>query len=253
MSLKQILNNPLLLVISLLLNLVLITGLIYTLQKARQYYEDYRVFRPMAHGTSEASTFTPPENNAQKLMVMYGDSRVQEWTPLPRLENTLVVNAGVSGETLREIRRRLHKDVLRLNPDVVLLQAGMNDLTAAATRGVEQPEKIIRRMKSGMKSLVEELTARNIDVIMTPIIPAKPLNIGRKVFWRDEIDSLLADANIYLKSLADQHELQWIDLLEPLHNDSGELRTDWYFDTLHLHTARYNDLNTMVEKLLNQP
>jgi len=239
------------LLLSLALNALLITGLVYTLQKAQHYYQEYRLFRPQAHGISNASTFELPQARPQTLMVLYGDSRIQEWKPLPKLNNTLVVNAGVAGETALEVRRRLQQDVLRLAPDIVLLQPGMNDLTVAATRGVDKPEQFISDMKSNIEFIVDELLSQNTEVILTPVIPAKSFNTGRKLFWYTELHQLVADTNVYLKALAKKHSLQWIDLNALLHDADGKLKEEWYFDTLHLHTARYGELNKLVEAALN--
>lgn len=251
MSIKHVLQNPWLLLLSLALNVLLIVVCTYTLQKAQHYYKEYRIFRPLAQGVSEATNFELPGDRPEKLLIMYGDSRISEWQPLPSLDNTLVVNAGVAGDTALEMRRRLEQDVLRLQPDVVMIQVGMNDLTAAATRGMETPGKIIKQMKSHIQYIIEKLIDHDIEVIVTPVIPASTPGIGRRLFWRNEIDSLLADANIYLKSLADKHSLQWIDLLKPLHDEKGKLRTDWYVDPLHLYQANYSALNETVEEALN--
>lgn len=248
---KQKLQNTWVLTASILLNVLLVVAFLFTLYKAQTYYKQYRVYRPMAHGTSEASDFTPAADQSQKLLVMYGDSRIQDWIIPPTIKDTLVVNAGVGGETVIEMRRRLQRDVLRLNPDMVLIQVGMNDLTAAATRGMQHPDKLIKQMKIHLRQIVDILIKENITVILTPVIPAKPLNIARRAFWRNDIDSLLADANIYLKGLADENNLLWVDLLEPLYDEKGNLRTDWYFNTLHLHTETYKSLNTLVERSLN--
>ncbi len=251
MSIKRLMQNPWLLAVSLALNIALIAGFSYTLQKAQLYYKEYRMFRPMAHGVSQASNFELPASRTQKLMVIYGDSRVQEWKPHPQLDDTLIVNAGISGEMTTEMRRRLEHDVLRLKPDVVMIQAGMNDLTAAATRGVANPEKIITTMKTNFRFMIDTLIDQNIEVIVTPVIPATPLGIGRKLFWHDKIDSLLNDTNTFLKRVADEHQLQWIDLLAPLYDEKGKLRSDWYVDTLHLYEANYQSLNQTVEKALS--
>lgn len=251
MSLKHFLRNPWLFLISLALNILLLAIFIFTLQKAQFFYKEYRVFRPLAQGVSEATTFEIPDQRADKLLIMYGDSRVSKWKPHPELNNTLIVNAGVAGDSVLEMRRRIDQDVLRLKPDAVLLQVGMNDLTAAATRGIKDPEKIIRRMKSQIQFVIEHLIEHGIEVIVTPIIPATPIGISRQLFWRNEIDTMLTDANIYLKSLADKHSLQWIDLLVPLHDEKGDLRTDWYVDPLHLYQSKYTALNSTIEAALN--
>lgn len=251
MTIKRLLQHPWLLVLSLLLNAVLLTVFIFTLQKSLYFYQQYRVFRPMAHGISAATTLAIQNDRSEKLMILYGDSRIQQWKTLPNLNNTLVVNAGVAGDTALEMSRRLQQDVLRLSPDLVLIQIGMNDLTLAATRGINDPDKVIVRMKSNINHVVEKLLEQNIEVVLTPVLPARPLSIGRRIFWRNELDSRVSDTNEFLKSLAEKHSLRWIDLLKPLHDENGDLRVGWYADALHLVEDKYSELNHVVTEALN--
>ncbi len=56
-------------------------------------------------------------------VVFIGDSITERWTLPPG-----VINAGVSGQTSRQMRNRFHRDVLRFGPDVVAILAGTNDI-----------------------------------------------------------------------------------------------------------------------------
>lgn len=45
-----------------------------------------------------------------------------------------VVNAGIPGDSLSQVRSRLQRDALAMNPQLVILQVGVNDATAQPTR-----------------------------------------------------------------------------------------------------------------------
>jgi lysophospholipase L1-like esterase len=50
------------------------------------------------------------------------------------LAKFVVVNAGVPGDSLAQVRSRLQRDALAMNPQLVILQVGVNDATAQPTR-----------------------------------------------------------------------------------------------------------------------
>lgn len=68
---------------------------------------------------------------------------------LPRVA-LQVVNAGRSGETSREMMARMERDVLALEPDLVIWQAGGNE----ALRGYD-PQEFARLMADGLRRLGE--------------------------------------------------------------------------------------------------
>jgi len=133
--------------------------------------------------------------------ILFGDSRVETWTPLPDLPGNYVINAGVTGETTSEMRRRFDTDVLRLKPQTVIIQAGMNDLTASVTRNIPTPQLLLDRMFANLEYFVTTLTATGTRVVITSIIPNKDLNLLRKVFWHSELQQSVTDANTRLKQM----------------------------------------------------
>ena len=50
------------------------------------------------------------------------------------LAQFVVVNAGVSGDSLSQVRSRLQRDALAMNPQLVILQVGVNDATTQPTQ-----------------------------------------------------------------------------------------------------------------------
>ena len=70
---------------------------------------------------------------------------------------TVVINKGVSGDTLRDIVARAPRDVFALNPTVVVVQTGTND----AVQHVP-----VARYQRQLQRLVERLQARGMQVIL---------------------------------------------------------------------------------------
>lgn len=76
---------------------------------------------------------------------------------LSKLINTPVINAGVPGDTTGRALRRLERDVISKNPDIVLITLGGNDLK----NGVSKDSAF-----RNLREIVESIQAQGADVII---------------------------------------------------------------------------------------
>ena len=245
----KILKNKFLL-FSVAVNIGLLLAFIFVFSELKKVYTHYRHYRVLQIGTSQAtSVAVPPGDNT---IVLFGDSRIGTWYPDPVSDRFTFINAGVAGETTVEMKRRFQQDVLRLQPEYVLIQAGMNDLTASVTKGIKEPEKLLLDMHNNLDFFVTTLEDQGIDVIVTSIIPNNHLSIFRKQFWFDTLDEEVQQANIKLKQTALQAGAEWLDL-DPLYlNQKGKPVQELFFDTLHINYEGYILLNSHLKEYLRQ-
>jgi len=238
-----------LLLLSLVANIGLLFASAHLLSSLKETYTDYRHFRALELGTSEARDATPSDNS----IVLFGDSRIETWTPAPSSDNYTFIKAGIAGETTTEMRRRFKQEVIRLQPDYVLLQAGMNDLTASVTKGIEKPEHLIELMHENFEFFISTLESQGIDVIVTSIIPNRHLSLFRKQFWHDSLSDDVKTANTRLKATAEKHNANWFDIAPIYLDQSGNPIDELYYDTLHINSDGYEILNRhlmdYIEKL----
>jgi len=83
---------------------------------------------------------------------------------------TVMVNAGVSGDTATNALNRLERDVLSFKPDLVVVCFGLNDCTAG--------EAGINSFRYSMEKIVSECLATGAEVIvMTPNEMANKVNV----------------------------------------------------------------------------
>lgn len=233
--------------LSVIGNIVLITACAILLSELKETYKHYRHFRSLAIGTSEATS----ASSVDRAVVLFGDSRIETWYPKPYSDNYTFINAGVTGETTTEMRRRFERDVVAHKPDYVMIQAGVNDLTASVTKGIKAPEKLITTMHQNLEHFISTLEAQNIDVIVSSILPAKHLNLKRKIFWHDRLNEEIQLANTKLRATAELLDADWLDL-DPLFLDqSGDPINTLYFDTLHINFEGYDVLNKHLSEFLD--
>lgn len=185
-------------------------------------------------------TFPAPAAKAHvegRTQVLFlGDSRMQEWPDLPQ-DRFVTVNAGGGGETTAQISLRAPGALDAAKPEVVILQAGINDLKAIGVLP-HQAQDIEQQCLANLAGLVELSRARGARVVLVPILPATAPSLVRRLAWSSEIDAARARVNAALRQrftgtsgvvLLDDHVLQ------------PDTKTD-YRDTLHFSAQGYRKL-----------
>ena len=240
-----------LLVISVLANLALLFACGWLFLQAKSSYTDYRYFRALGIGTSESTNLKYEASPAgETKVVLFGDSRVQNWIPAPEIDNTIFINAGINGETTTEMRRRFQHDVLRHQPDIVVMQAGVNDLTAAVTRGIEDPQELIDIMHSNMQYYIDALKDQNIQLVITSIFPNSTYSIPKRLFWHGSLSTDIVNSNRIIEGFANSSGANYLDLSSVFYRDSSTLNRDMFIDTLHINASAYSEINKALSELL---
>jgi lysophospholipase L1-like esterase len=81
--------------------------------------------------------------------------------PQTNLAQFTVVNAGVPGDTLAKVRSRLQRDALGMNPQLVVLQVGVNDAASQPTQaGVDA-------FRANFSDIVSEIKRHSQLIIVT--------------------------------------------------------------------------------------
>ncbi|MFH1747761.1 MAG: GDSL-type esterase/lipase family protein [Planctomycetota bacterium] len=89
-----------------------------------------------------------------------------------------VINAGLSADTTAGARERFERDVLKHNPDLVIIQYGINDSAIDVHKGRTKPRVSQADFRENLAYLLTALEARGSAVIlMTP----------NAMLWRDHI------------------------------------------------------------------
>jgi hypothetical protein len=65
--------------------------------------------------------------DSSKTVVFYGDSRAAQW-PSPIVNGFWFVNRGIGSQTTAQVTSRFDEHIAPLEPDIIVLQVGINDL-----------------------------------------------------------------------------------------------------------------------------
>jgi lysophospholipase L1-like esterase len=179
-------------------------------------------------------------------ILFYGDSRAADWPP-PYLPDFLFVNRGVPGQTSSEALRRWAIYGGPLRPDIVVLQIGINDLTAVSLFP-EETASLVVQCQNNIRQLVAQATAGGATVILSTIFPAGYLRLGYREFGLSEIGPLVVEVNNYLTILA-RPQVILFDAYNLL-SENGLVKGEYTLDLLHLNAAGYDALNHALAPLL---
>jgi lysophospholipase L1-like esterase len=118
-------------------------------------------------------------------------------------QSPTVFNAGVSGETVTDpaTRQRFTRALNERNPEIVLLQEGINDLHAGTTR-----------IAPALRAMSLEARGRGIQVFLGTLLPERPN--GCRAFAvppRNEAD-FIRPANDDIRSMAATEKIDLVDL-----------------------------------------
>ncbi len=107
----------------------------------------------------------PPAAGETRVVFM-GDSITEGWHLEESFPGKPYINRGISGQTTPQMLVRFRQDVIDLQPKVVVILAGTNDI--AGNTGPETLEQI----EGNLASMAELATANHIKVVLCSILPA---------------------------------------------------------------------------------
>ena len=181
----------------------------------------------------------PPHNEStMKLtpekphVVMMGDSITANWVNLSGtfFADNGLIERGIIGQTSAQMVMRFSADVLALNPQVVHLMAGINDIAEN-----EDPYDAVVTTNN-LKAMVSMAKAYGIKVVMASVSPATSFA------WRMELgnrhDQIVA-LNVWIKELCAVEGFIYCDYWPVLALPDGSLKPELGLDSVHPNAAGY--------------
>jgi len=175
-------------------------------------------------------------------VVLLGNSITEGW---PKADSAFFtgkpyayIGRGIGGQTSGQTVLRFRQDVVDLQPAVVVLLIGINDV--AENNGPYNPQATL----NNIMTMAELAQAHRIRVVLSSVTPAsdfpwrKGLNPGPKV----------VALNQQIKAYAAQHGCVYLDYYAALVDEQQGLKKAYGTDGVHPNLAGYR----VMEPLLNQ-
>jgi len=174
-----------------------------------------------------------PSSDEQRIVFM-GNSITQSWATVSPdfFAQKGFVCRGISGQTTPQMLVRFRSDVLDLEPSLVILLAGTNDI--AENTGPITFESILRNIIS----MTELARANGIPVILASVLPAKGFS------WRPDLcpaEKIVALNNM-IKAYADTNGYIYLDYYTSMADNEGGLKSAFTRDGVHPSKAGYEHM-----------
>jgi lysophospholipase L1-like esterase len=151
------------------------------------------------------------------------------------------VNRGISGQTTPQMLIRFRPDVIALQPKVVVILAGTNDIS-----GNTGPSTL-EMIEDNLASMSDLAKANQIRVVLSSVMPV--CDYIRDQTSRRPPEKIIA-LNQWIKSYAAKHGYVYLDYYTAMLDDKGALKKELTFDGLHPNDAGYELIGPLAEKAI---
>jgi len=176
-------------------------------------------------------------------IVFIGDSITEGWydsDPNFFLKNNFI-NRGISGQTTHHMLARFRPDAIKLNPKMIIINAGTNDI--AGNTGPVTPEMII----DNIYSMVDIAIRNNIDVSLSSILPVY------KYPWNENVKNppkIISFINSNLKKFCKDNGLIYIDYYSSMVDKKKGLKSIYGYDGVHPTRSGYKVMQKIIKTLI---
>ncbi len=181
-----------------------------------------------------------PPHAGEKRVVFIGNSIIQQWAPYFRhmFPHKPYVRRGISGQTTPQMLLRFRQDVIELQPAVVVILGGTNDI--AGNTGPSTLDMI----EDNLASMTELAQANGIRVVLCSVLPVFEYPWNPEQVPAPKIVAL----NAWIKAFAAEHGATFVDLHTPMADDRQGLRAELTYDGVHPNKAGYEIMAPLVEQ-----
>ncbi len=234
-----------LLIISALINAFLF---LYSLKIYRQY-KKFQIDPSSSLKYHQLNANIVRKSNGLKRIVLFGDSRIFQWDPIPEIPGCEFINRGVPGETTSLAILRIESDVVQLKPDIVIVQIGGNDCNIIGT--LPQMENYITaNCKNNIDILTEKLRKNKIKAVILSVFPFGRVDLYRWPVWSERTKTTVGIVNENMQK-HNSTDIKIIDC-DRIFLDNGKMKKSYSIDMLHINKSGYARLNDFIMPVLDE-
>jgi lysophospholipase L1-like esterase len=194
----------------------------------------------------DANNALKPPAPAENRVVFFGDSITDIWHLDEYFPGKPYLNRGIGGQTTPQMLVRFRQDVIDLQPKVVIILAGTNDI--AGNTGPMRLEDI----EANLASLAELARAHHIKLILSSVLPVHNYTPKSQDFFAQRSPEKILAVNRWLKQYCEANGVTYLDYFSALVDDKGLLKKDLADDGLHPNAAGYKIMAPMAESAVER-
>ena len=206
----------------------------------KRFHEDWA---DLAHFRGENARLGPPASGEQRV-VFLGNSITAGWAKhfATFLPGRPYVRRGISGQTTPQMLVRFRQDVVALQPAVVVILGGTNDI--AGNTGPATLEMI----QDNIASMVDLASANGIRVVLASVLPARAYR------WRPGLEpaAKIVALNEWMKRYAATRGAVYLDLHSAMADAQQGLKTELSDDGVHPNLAGYRLMSALADAAIRE-
>jgi lysophospholipase L1-like esterase len=204
----------------------------------------------LARYHADNAKVTSPARNEQRVVFM-GDSITDGWDD-PKYGGFFpgkpYVDRGISGQTTPQMLIRFRADVIDLNPSVVVILAGTNDI--AGNTG----PMTLQAIQDNLTSMAELARANKIRVVLASILPISDYDKNREgkpiIRSTQRPPDQIVALNDWMKKYASTSGATYLDYFSAMVDEKGFLKDELSDDGLHPNQKGYDVMAPLAERAI---
>jgi lysophospholipase L1-like esterase len=193
---------------------------------------------------ANANLKTPAAGESR--VVFFGDSITDMWALEEYFPGKPYMNRGIGGQTTPQMLVRFRQDVIDLQPKVVVILAGTNDIA-----GNTGPMRLAD-IEANYASLAELARAHDIHVVFSSILPVHNYTPRSQDFFAQRSPEKIQELNSWLKAYCAANGHVYLDYFNAMVDDRGLLRRDLADDGLHPNVAGYKVMAPLAQAAIEK-
>jgi lysophospholipase L1-like esterase len=178
-------------------------------------------------------------------VVFLGDSITDYWKLEDYFPGKPYINRGVDGQTTPQMLVRFRQDVINLQPKVLVVLAGTNDV--AGVTGPNRNENI----EANYASFAELARLHHIRLVFASLLPVNNYTDDAKESFALRPRERILALNTWLKDYCAQNGLVYLDYFSAVVDDKGMLKRNLSDEGLHPNAAGYKIMAPLAEKAIS--
>jgi len=198
-----------------------------------------------------ANAALAPKRAGERRVVFFGDSITDNWSKAGYggfFPGKPYLNRGIGGQTTSQMLLRFQPDVIALQPDVVVILAGTNDI--AGTSGPMS----LGTVEQNLATMAELAKLHRIRVVLASILPVsddKKDPEGRPLLrTQDRPPAKIRALNAWMQDYALRNGHVYLDYYSAAVDGSGLLKAELNNDGLHPNAAGYAVMAPRAEQAI---
>jgi len=204
----------------------------------------------LARYRNDNAKVTAPARNEDRVVFM-GDSITDSWDD-PKYGGFFpgkpYIDRGISGQTTPQMLIRFRPDVIALQPKVVVILAGTNDI--AGNTG----PMTLQAIEDNLTSMFDLAHANGIRVVFSSVLPISDYEKNKDgqqiIRTKQRPPEQVIALNDWMKKYAAMHGQIYLDYFSAMADDKGFLKEELSEDGLHPNQKGYDVMAPLAEQAI---